>query len=530
MNFSKICHKDFDFYKILHKKCFSNEVYLRIPETLFYVSHGKHPIYFFNSEKGFICTDSSESSVFNFFSRVESIIKKEEKSEFPVYIHISKESENQLFFDLETAKKHFEQCPYRYHFLQRYIRVSSNFAWKVTVDWQNGSLKYFTISNNQPFIGSCFLPKNKKNCELKLENKFLVKIMNPKSYHVLNCLQPIFALNAILKQLTPFLLSFVFKKQPISEFLIDFIRESKDKWYFIDLKGYLIKGEHINQLSKQKRTFSITTKLIKYPQISINYAQTPPSSEESVIDTLAETKKARKISKRINRQASVLKLKKTEVNIPSIEEQWSLYLTSKKSDNIGRIPFNMIGIVPQKFGSHITSFVEYKRDLIPKNKSIKEPPLGMYLKDCVSVMSNAKYLSQVSENLDCVMKKAFEMKEKNTWNEKIKEIDEKIGVSLENVFAEFLVTAKDSDELAGLFENESQEVCNAKVKGFKDLLLGKMTKKHVEEIHHHLNISETQFNSFLKLLETTLRNNFVPATHLIIQKFKRFEKNIVFEF
>ena len=104
MNFSKICHKDFDFYKILHKKCFSNEVYLRIPETLFYVSHGKHPIYFFNSEKGFICTDSSESSVFNFFSRVESIIKKEEKVSFLFIFTFQKNQKISCFLTWKPQK------------------------------------------------------------------------------------------------------------------------------------------------------------------------------------------------------------------------------------------------------------------------------------------------------------------------------------------------------------------------------------------------------------------------------------------
>lgn len=490
----------------------------------------------FNSPEGFICTDSSENSITNFFNKVNFEIKKNNTCGVPKFIHISNGAKSRVYFDSETAKKEFEECPYQHHMIQRYIRVGGNSAWKVGVDWQEGCMKYFTLTNNSPFEKRKNSLLGKRHKSLKAfqiddVDRFIIKTNSPKTYHIVTSLQPIIQLKDIVKQLVPIILSFVMKRKKVKEIMIDFIKESSNLWYFAGVTGYLIEGDVKNSVTLVKQRISNDPGLKAYPAISISQAKTPSSSSDSLHDTKAqiEQKRINRISRRFTKTSlSFSKMNKTNpITFLSIEDQCALYLSQKKSDNYGRIPFNMIGIVPQKLGSHLTSFIETKRGLIKNTQNLNEPPIGMYLTDAVSVKSNGIYLQEISQKLDAKMSSSIEMKKKNLLNISLRNITDSQGDVLESVFFEFLERAKTVECLSEFFLNMSQSSVQAKVNGFIQMLKGSLTKIQIGKLHEKVRIDENQFNEFIRVLSDTLSEFSVPDAYLILSKFSIHHDDII---
>lgn len=477
----------------------------------------------------------------NFFTTVELISQKDPRPSMPIYIHRSRGAKTKVYFTTELARKDFEECPYRFHIMQRYIRVGSRSVWKVSVDWQEGCTKYFTLTNDLPFDCSKegLLNRRKKDnakvFESAVENdmeKFLVKFENTKSYHIVATLKPILGLSNIVKQLIPVLNLLIFKNREISEIVLDFIKESRDFWVFIGVKGFMLKGEQTKRLKEKKKLISISTNFSMYPVISLTQAKTPSSSEElPAPQKRIEHKKITRVTRKIHRQAtnvSMINIEKSKVHMPSREEQYSFYLNQKKSDSYGRIPFNMIGIVPQKMGTHLTSFIETKRELLPKPIESPEPPLGLYLTDEISVKSNITYLQEISENLDNKLSLAAQMKKKRMWDQKIKAIAETIGSSLENIFRLFLHSLKEKPIIGGNFDDtlsdpEIYKICRSYMK----MLKGTITKNQIKKQHKHLKIKPEEFPYFIQRLQEVLLENFVPDSEMIIESFDAHKDEII---
>ena len=366
----------------------------------------------------------------------------------------------------------------------------------------------------------------------EIEERFLVKFSNSKSYHIVASLQPISSLSLIVKQLLPTLNILLFKRKPIKEIVLDFVKEDKDSWYFLGIKGYLLKGEYKNPLDVETKTLSLQTNLVRYPVISVSRVQTPPSSEELAASPQKrlEKRKITRASKKLHRQATGLSLSdKIKISIPTPDEQYSFYLSQKKSDNLGRVPFNMIGIVPQKLGTHITSFIETKRTFLRKDNFPYEPPLGMYMLNPISVKSNEIYLQEVSNQLDDKIDTAKNMKKKTIWANKIKTITEVIGDSLESVFEKFMAKLQKNEILSEFFESMSSSSITSKVDGFIKMLKGNLNKCQLQKMHENSVITEVHYNEFMKVLEEVLNEFMVPESELILESFLHHKKDFVQE-
>lgn len=419
--FLKNCNEFPDIFTILAKKSIDHDIFIKIPETLLYSSHGKNPIFLFNCPEGYICSDSSESSVSLFFSLVEKRSSPEARN-FPLFIHKSKGGGDNLYFDSRTARKEFEECPYRYHMLQRYIRVGSKSAWKVCIDWVEGSIKYFTLVNNSHFmqnnLNKTFGP-NDRFIRGKNDNKrYLINSKEIKSYHIVESLQPIQTLSKTAKESIPALNKLIYNSKPVYETIADFIKEHNNNWIFIGIQGCILKGHSTKSFKASKNIIPLKSNFPVYPTISFTREKSSSSLEDTGDSALArvENRRISKISRKIFRKATSvnqIKISKPpKVILMTKEEEYSFYLKQKSSDSQGRIPFNMIGIVPQNIGSHLTYFIEKNKQMIPKSVIPSGTPLGMYSLNEMSVKSNLDYLNRISAEFDSKLSNISSLKQR----------------------------------------------------------------------------------------------------------------------
>lgn len=405
----KICHEYPDIFTIFAKKSIDHDIFIKIPETLLYSSHGKNPIFLFNCPEGYICADSSESSISSFFSLVEKRSQLNLKNH-PLFIHKSKGGGDQLYFNSEKARKEFEECPYRYHMLQRYIRVGSKSAWKVCVDWVEGSIKYYTLVNNCCFTQNNSLKDLKtriKQFEPKINiQRFLINSKDYKSYHIVASLQPIQTLNIIVKKAIPVINKLIYNTKAVNEIIIDFIKDLNNEWIFIGVQGCILKGKPTGSAQNKKNIIPLKSNLTGYPTISFTREKSSSSIENPQENTLSrvENRRITKISRKIFRKATTVNITKIsnppKVALMTKEEEYNFYLKQKSSDSLGRIPFNMIGIVPQNLGNHLTYFIENKKEMMPRSMNKTDGPFGFYIDNGKSVKNSKEYLNKISKELD----------------------------------------------------------------------------------------------------------------------------------
>jgi hypothetical protein len=275
-------------------------------------------------------------------------------------------------------------------------------AWKVSVDWLEGGLKYFTLVNNLPFQparGSLQLfEKNENNAE-----RFMVNCKDLKSYHIVASLQPISDLARIAKNIAPVINKLLFKHKTVNEIVLDFVKDLNGNWIFLAVQGCLLKGEP-SSISNPKKLTPLNPKFTIYPTISYTREKSLSSPEDLQETTLSkvENRRISKISRKIFRQATKAGnfLNCSKFSLPTPDEEFSIYLKQKSSDQEGRIPFNMIGIVPQKLGSRLTYFIEDKREMVPKTVTKEESRVRSSMSKDLSVKSNSDYLEKISKKLD----------------------------------------------------------------------------------------------------------------------------------
>ena len=397
----KICHQNTDIFAILSKKSSIHDIFINIPETLLYSSHGKNPIFLYNSQLGFIQSDSSDNSIDNFFEHISINVNKA-FNHLPLLIHKSKGGGNRLYFDIISARKAFEECPYRYHILQKFVQVSNRSAWKVSVDWLEGSLKYFTLVNNLGFNGGLFNKGSRISQDI---NNFVINYKDLKSYHIVAALQPIYDLSKIVKKTVPVINKMISKHRAISEVVVDFIKDIKGRWVLISVQGCIYKGDSSSSGNLAKKLAPLNPRLNIYPTISFTREKSDSSPEDLQESTLAkvENRRITKISRKIFRTATKAGKQfknPPKVNLPTPQDEYHLYLSQKSSDQQGRIPFHMIGIVPHKLGSHLTYFVEDKREMVPQPSTVSESYVRSSLLNDVSVKHSIDYLERISKELD----------------------------------------------------------------------------------------------------------------------------------
>ena len=417
--FLKTCHEYPDIFTIFAKKSIDHDIFIKIPETLLYSSHGKNPIFLFNCPEGYICADSSESSISSFFSLVEKR-SQQNLNNSPLFIHKSKGGGDHLYFNSQIARTEFEECPYRYHMLQRYLRVGSKSAWKVCVDWMEGSIKYYTLVNNCNFTKeNSFkdLKPKPKPFEPKQDNqRFLINSKDYKSYHIVASLQPIQTLSSIVKKAIPVINKLIYNTKPVNEIIVDFIKDFTNEWIFIGVQGCILKGKPAGSASNKKNIIPLKPNLTGYPTISFTREKSSSSIEELTENTLSkvESRRISKISRKIFRKATTVQAPKLsdppKVAFMTKEEEFNFYLKQKSSDSLGRIPFNMIGILPQNLGNHLTYFVEDKKEMMPRSMNQSGGPFGFYLDKGKSVKSSIEYLNKISEELDNKRSQVFNLR------------------------------------------------------------------------------------------------------------------------
>ena len=538
LSFLSVCHKDADIFPSLCRKSIDHDISVRMPETLYYVSHGHNPIYIYNSPEGFICTDSTERSVQNFFKGVEERFLSDQRKDLPKYIHISKGAKTKVYFDAKVAKKEFEECPYRHHLIQRYIRVRSNSAWKVSVDWQGGNTKYYTVTNNTPLASNA--PSVHKQISPVLDvvhqannERFLIKFSHLKSYHVVASLQPILQLKTIVTQLIPLIRGILFNNKQIREIVTEFIKESCDTWSFIGIKGYLLQGEKGMPRTHKKKSTPVDANLKMYPSISISQAKTPASSDEEKIPEARvqiENKKIRRITRKLSMNVNRFSTSigpVAPVKVLSVKDQCAFYLTSKRADPCGRIPFNMIGVAPQNMGSHATSFIETRRLALSNTLSRNESVLGLLMINPVSVKSNQAYLVEISKKLDCKINESAEIRRRNQIVNKSRGIIEELDPDLERVLFKLIDVLKDKECFEDYFSKMPDYAIRATVGGFMQMLQGTLTNYQLKSLHEFIFLHDLRYNEFEKTLEAILKENQINDSLLILQRFQHHHFDLV---
>jgi hypothetical protein len=540
------CREGPDVFAWLSRKSCIYDIHLRIPETLVYTSHGNNPIFLYNGPDGYIKAENTGNSVDAFFNAVETIFSTDNRDGLPMYLHISKGTGSKLYFNTNKAKKNFEECPYRHHILQRYIRVGSKKAWKVYVSWEDKRTKYYTLTNNTEFTAglnkssqdvvshqSLFTPfktfqKISSHPASQDPSAFMIKFKNKNSYHIVMTLHPIKGLKNIVNQFIPTLKKLLFKNKNIKEIVLEFIKESKDIWYFLGIKGYSLKGDAKNINYHKNMRFSITENRKKYPSISILEPNTPTSEELSKITTekleINEISKySKNLMKRVCASSSTTSFK---ISSLSKEDEYYNYLSYKKADNLGRVPYNMIGITPQRASAKITHFIDTRKKIIPLANNSTDFPLGMHMVNEISVKSNAAYLQEVSKSLDQKLSHVIATKKKKIFTTYLKKIIEKIG-NLDSLFLKFLSNLKNSGEFYLQFENLSQFSIEKIAKGYSQMINGKISKKQIQKIHENLFVTNKNFSVFLSILETTISAHYLIDSKFIIEKFISYQEDLV---
>lgn len=147
----KSCKAGPDIFVVLSGYCIMTKVFLKIPETLLYISASNSAVFLCNHKYGYIVVDTSKQAMDRFFETTKSV-SINTKYKVPIYIHIAMDAKIKLCFNRYDAQEVFENCPHYAHRLQRYIYPSTNLASKIRVYWSKNKIDTIcSLTNQIPF-------------------------------------------------------------------------------------------------------------------------------------------------------------------------------------------------------------------------------------------------------------------------------------------------------------------------------------------------------------------------------------------
>ncbi|CAG9322931.1 unnamed protein product [Blepharisma stoltei] len=247
-------------------------------------------------------------------------------------------------------------------------------------------------------------------------SKFIVKSDNYSQVNVVISSQPIPEINHELKTITSLINTFILKKQNyLDELLIDFIKDSKEKFVFLSCKRYKVKGEQPREIFSTKKDSSKSNFKVAFPDIVINNIseQTTPGRDREMEEKLQKARMtAHKEAISIDQTQSMIEQKSSEMEIKrdvnlSLEEISELnkdnYLVQRKSDKLGRIPYNIIGIMPHNKTNQLISFIEKQKEPALKPLRHKERSKNLFWIGSDQI-SPIKYTEIMSKSIDKIAK------------------------------------------------------------------------------------------------------------------------------
>ncbi|CAG9322814.1 unnamed protein product [Blepharisma stoltei] len=377
--------------------------------------------------------------------------------------------------------------------------------------------------------------------------KFIVKFSGLPKLKIIFTHQPIpelvkavNALVAVINQL------FLRKNNQLQELFVDFIKDSNEKWVLLSCKGYKIIGDELSRVLKPKflpKLENIRSKThIKKP-FARDYEINVSKIDDLIIperkignDTIIYDKNIEILAHSFEEQASKLDNSPIgNIHLKEIQESTTKsYLEQKKSDHLGRIPCNMIGIMPHKLDNPITSFIDNHKEVPIKPLKHRERFKHLYLVGLENKRIDlaSKQLDEITKSFDKKLKAAQEgRKDANTITGLVNFLNshEKL---IEKSIQESYEKCKQSETLCPYFESRTNHEMERIHKGFYSCLkpgyeIGLRNK--LKRSHKGLNISSNDFEEFVKNLTESLANNnfFEEEAKLITDRARSFEKEIV---
>ncbi|CAG9335254.1 unnamed protein product [Blepharisma stoltei] len=262
-------------------------------------------------------------------------------------------------------------------------------------------------------LGDFTVEDSNKQSEETDFSKFTAKIENYEKVNVVASSQPISEINNQLKTIASLINTFMIKKQNcLEELLVDFIKDSKGNFLFLACKRYKIKGEKSNENFPLKKLPSKHNIQIPFPEIFISENQSPEKDQE-IDENLYKTRMMahkeqiaiEKTQLLIEKQSSELEIKKSlNVSFAEISEKNKEdYLIQRKSDKNGKIPYNIIGIMPHNKNNQLISFIEKQKEPALKPLRHKERSKNLFWIGSHQI-SPMKYTEIMSKSIDKIAK------------------------------------------------------------------------------------------------------------------------------
>ncbi|CAG9322990.1 unnamed protein product [Blepharisma stoltei] len=383
--------------------------------------------------------------------------------------------------------------------------------------------------------------------------KFVVQYSLPGTYRVIISHQTIPELSKALSLLCFIINNFYLKKvNNLQELFTDFIRDQNNNWILLSCKGHKIKGDSKAAIKKRKSLPKVKNERIKtIPKIKLNLSTHKINLEEEGEEILEENRhppeKTRqedyyvdKLAKEFEDQANLLEIHpKLNFNLnQSSEENLKFYLAQRRSDSLGRIPYNMIGISPNKPDNPITNFVETKIDPPVKPARNKDrfrnlSFVGLEKAEGLKYIDIAsKHIDDISKTFDKRAKAAHEGRSRITNVFLLREFMKSWGSVADKLIKESVIRLHRHPTLSMFFENRNDQEMDALYKGLTHCLKPNLEigmRSKLKRTHQPFNITQNEFNAFIENISDTFKSsNFDDKdVNIILDRLRIFEKDIV---
>ena len=190
---------------------------------------------------------------------------------------------------------------------------------------------------------------------------------------------------------------------PAQEVLIDFMKNMENKWVLLGCKGYKVRGQRNVEVKIEEHRREPSTESFLSRKHSVFLCESV--SEESLKSEISSESDDE--SARIDKVADRLKLQAAEMSKYQHQSIGSInnedYLKLKQSDELGRIPYVMIGIMPHRIGNPVTYFIERTKDAPIKPNKYKDRAKNLLWAGS-DKMNPEQYAKIISKNLNSISK------------------------------------------------------------------------------------------------------------------------------
>lgn len=578
-------------YELLISYSKLHSVKLLIPDTLLYLPSLCFPVFLRTLPNGVVSIDSSKSSVDNFFREKQNNPQKL----VPKYIHIAMNERIKLCYNNSEARNVFEDCPHFSHRLHRYTQSSGTHTTKIRVHWKayKPSTTY-VISNKIPISWTKDAKPNHKNStniekslfkqkfqnvslpllsrpasiqKLRVQNrsqientkfgiylddikhedytKFFVQVKGNADNNITMTNRYYPELQESFKIISSIYSTLIMKKfNSLEELLIDFTKSIENKWVLLSCKGYKardVKNVVIGKKKIQEKQKDLANDSFYSRKHSVIMCESV--SEESLMSDASsvsdnEESMIEKAARRFDELASHMDREQCE----QLESNSSNdYLMLKQSDDIGRIPHLMIGIMPHKVGNSITYFIEKSKEPPVKPTKHKNRAKNLHWAG-LDKISPEKYAGLASKNISNVSKiynqyryQGAVGREYLITKSKITEILQVKGLIIVKAVEDFFMDVKKNEHYSIFFDNRTE----SEIKYLSTRIVESLNpiselnlRESLRFTHKRLGITKIAFENFVNDLvdfiktKTELQSSQADS---IAQRLRSLEKEIVSE-